>query len=251
MSTRYDFARSSVGPLAKPFQPANPHTQLWTDDKSRALIATEYPWFLSTYDAYPHPIQRADAIRYFVLAHYGGIYIDLDDGCNRRLDPLLSYPSWLRRTHPTGISNDAMGATPRHPFFLLVIESLIPYNRDWALPYITVMGSTGPLFLSVVWQEYKRGRGRSVTEIPGLAGNNAAASTGVGRWDGREEGRVRVLMPDEYNRMPWSFFKWHGGSSWHGSDARLIFWMGRHWIVLTASGFLVRGRVGIDLLVGV
>ena len=53
--------------------------QLWTDAKSRELIATEYPWFLSTFDEYPQPIQRADAIRYFVLAHYGGIYIDLDD----------------------------------------------------------------------------------------------------------------------------------------------------------------------------
>lgn len=53
--------------------------QLWTDDKSRELIATEYPWFLDTFDNYSQPIQRADAIRYFVLAHFGGIYIDLDD----------------------------------------------------------------------------------------------------------------------------------------------------------------------------
>ena len=52
---------------------------MWTDAKSRELIATEYPWFLSTFDNYSQPIQRADAIRYFVLAHYGGIYIDLDD----------------------------------------------------------------------------------------------------------------------------------------------------------------------------
>ena len=53
--------------------------QLWTDAKSREFIATEYPWFLATFDNYSQPIQRADAIRYFVLSHYGGIYIDLDD----------------------------------------------------------------------------------------------------------------------------------------------------------------------------
>ena len=90
--------------------------QLWTDVKSREFIATEYPWFLATFDNYSQPIQRADAIRYFVLNHFGGIYIDLDDvilipraplpslqrdtskpqtdlnsqGCNRRLDPLRS-----------------------------------------------------------------------------------------------------------------------------------------------------------------
>lgn len=39
----------------------------------------EYPWFLETFDTYRFPIQRADAIRYFILAHYGGVYIDLDD----------------------------------------------------------------------------------------------------------------------------------------------------------------------------
>lgn len=54
-------------------------SQLWTDAKSREFIATEYPWFLATFDNYSQPIQRADAIRYFVLNHFGGIYIDLDD----------------------------------------------------------------------------------------------------------------------------------------------------------------------------
>jgi mannosyltransferase OCH1-like enzyme len=52
--------------------------QLWTNEKSREFIAAEYPWFLETFDGYKYPIQRADSIRYFVLAYYGGIYIDLD-----------------------------------------------------------------------------------------------------------------------------------------------------------------------------
>lgn len=95
-------------------------------------------------------------------------------GCNRRLDPLLSYSAWVRKTKPTGISNDAMGSAPQHPFFLQVIESLQSYNRNWRVPYITVMYSTGPLFLSVIWKEYIR-------------------------WGTSEEGRVRILMPDEYD----------------------------------------------------
>ncbi|KAI9677653.1 MAG: hypothetical protein M1817_006608 [Caeruleum heppii] len=194
--------------------------KLWTDKGSRDFIAQEYPWFLDTFDNYNHPIQRADAIRYFVLAHFGGIYIDLDDGCNRRLDPLLSYPAWLRRTIPTGISNDAMGAIPQHAFFLRVIDSLQKYNRNWQLPYITVMYSTGPLFLSVIWKEH-------LHEVT------------------RQEERVRVLMPDEYNRHAWSFFAHHRGSSWHGRDAQLIFWMGRHWMFITAIGFVLAGLVGL------
>lgn len=152
---------------------------------------------------------RADAIRYFVLHHFGGIYIDLDDGCNRSLDPLLAYPAWVRRTTPTGISNDAMGAVPRHPFFLKAIDSLPDYNRKWILPYITVMASTGPLFLSIIWRHY----------------NNANP-------EGAD--RLRILFPDEYNNHPWSFFTHHLGNSWHNNDVKLIFWMGNHWVIFTA-----------------
>ncbi|KAG4415469.1 hypothetical protein IFR04_011402 [Cadophora malorum] len=195
---------------------------LWTDAKSRDFIATEYPWALANFDSYNFPIQRADAIRYFILAHYGGIYIDLDDGCNRRLDPLLSYPAWARRTLPTGISNDAMGSVPQHPFFLHVIESLASYNRNWFMPYITVMYSTGPLFLSVLWVEYMR-EDRPASE------------------------HVRILMPEEYKGFSWSFFNISKGNSWHGKDAQTIFWMGKHWLLLTVAGFAIAGVVGVLL----
>jgi len=215
--------------------------KLWTDAMSKDFIAAEYPWFLETFEGYEFPIQRADAIRYFVLAFYGGIYIDLDDGCNRGLEPLLSYPAWVRRTIPTGISNDAMGSVPRHPFFLRVIDSLPRYNRHWILPYITVMASTGPLFLSVLWRHW---------DADGLNVGNEA--------DG---GRIRILFPDEYQNHPWSFFTHHLGNSWHGQDVRLIFWvnfpvytdisnivltipqMAKHWFLVTLLGFAIAGVV--------
>ena len=90
---------------------------LWTDQKSLDFITQEYPWFLSTFIGYKHPIQRADAIRYFVLAHYGGVYIDLDDGCKRRLDPLLSYNAFVRRTVPHGNIKRRYGRHPSTPVF--------------------------------------------------------------------------------------------------------------------------------------
>ncbi|KAJ5770680.1 uncharacterized protein N7511_002731 [Penicillium nucicola] len=192
---------------------------LWTDENSREFIAAEYPWFLETFDGYEYPIQRADSIRYFVLAFYGGTYIDLDDGCNRRLDLLLTYPAWVRRTVPTGISNDAMGSIPQHPFFLHVIKTLQQYERHWLLPYITIMYSTGPLFLSVIWKEYMQ-------DHPS------------------ESNRVRVLMQGDYMKNSWSFFLHHTGNSWHGNDAHLIFWMGRHWMFLTFCGLLLVTVVG-------
>jgi inositol phosphorylceramide mannosyltransferase catalytic subunit len=200
--------------------------KFWTDVKSREFIAAEYPWFLNTFDGYHYPIQRADAIRYFVLAHFGGVYIDLDYGCKRCLDPLLSYTAWVHLTEPTGISNDAMGAVPQHPFFLRVIENLQSYNRNWLFPYVTVMYSTGPLFLSVIWKEWMA--------------ENAGKPTD---WNGR----VRVLMVDEYSKRPWAFFDSYGGSSWHRNDARLILWMAEHWIMLTTVGFMAACVVGVCL----
>lgn len=187
---------------------------LWTDEMAREFISEEFPWFLETWDNYPYNIQRADAIRYFALYHYGGIYIDLDDGCERRLDPLLTVPAFVRKTIPTGISNDVMGSVPNHPFFLKAMESLHKYQRNWLVPYITIMISTGPLFLSVVWKQYKR-------------------------WGIPEAGKVRVLMPENYKGYQYSFFAIAPGSSWHMSDANFIKSLANHLVLAVIGGFCI------------
>ena len=158
-----------------------------------------------------------------MLAHYGGVYIDLDNGCKRRLDPLLSFPAWLHLTEPTGISNDGMGATPQHPFFRYVVDQLQVYDRQWVLPYITVMSSTGPLFLSILWKKYMQ----------------LHFNKGVD-WNGR----IRVLTPDIYYLQEESFFDLRGaGSSWHEDDAKLISWMGQHWLPIV--GFAIGAVTGL------
>ncbi|KAI9767308.1 MAG: hypothetical protein M1840_005717 [Geoglossum simile] len=130
----------------------------WTDATAREFIEEEYSWFLGTFDGYPYAIQRADVIRYFVLWHYGGIYIDLD-------------------------------------------ESLQSFERNWYAPYITVMYTTGPLFLSVMWKEYMR------------------------RKLGREDNRVRVLGIEERGGPRLGYWESTGGSSWHRGDAKFILWV--------------------------
>lgn len=212
---------------------------LWTDAKSLEFIETEYAWFANTFRNYQYPIQRADAIRYFVLVHYGGVYIDLDDGCKRRLDPLLSYNAFVRRTVPTGISNDVMGAIPQHPFFLRVTESLQGADRKWVLPYITIMASTGPLFLSVMWKKWM---GEHANE-QAQSQNRADGAGPAADWTGR----VRVLMPDQYGKHMYSFFEEYQGDSWHGRDAKLIFWMGENWMLLTAVGTVLVLSIGLAL----
>src|ERR1700734_3968818 len=100
---------------------------LWTDASSREFIAEHYPWFLDNFDDYTYPIQRADAIRYFVLHYYGGVYLDLDVGCLRPLDPLLVHQVILPKTIPVGVSNDIMFAEKGHPFLAQTIHNLVTF----------------------------------------------------------------------------------------------------------------------------
>jgi len=186
---------------------------LWTDAGSREFIAQNYHWFLDTFDSYPYAIQRADAIRYFVLHHYGGVYMDLDIGCLRRLDPLLIFPVILPRTIPVGVSNDLMFAEKEHPFMAQTIHNLITFDHNWILNYPTVMFSTGPMFLSAQYGLYTS----SHPFTPGQPG-----------------GEVRILPKSLYGKnirpeeAPHSFFSHFYGSSWHSDDAAFIGFLG-HW----------------------
>ncbi|KAI9001074.1 nucleotide-diphospho-sugar transferase [Trametes punicea] len=185
---------------------------LWTDAGARDFIAEHYAWFLDTFDGYKYPIQRADAIRYFVLYHYGGIYIDLDIGCLRPLDPLLVHPVILPRTIPVGVSNDLMFAQKGHPFMAQTIHSLISFDYNWVLNYPTVMFSTGPMFLSAQYGAWTSNH-PPTPEHPG--------------------GEVRILPKSLYGKnakpeeAPHSFFSHYYGSSWHADDAAFIGFLGK------------------------
>ncbi|KAF7292426.1 Glycosyltransferase family 32 protein [Mycena chlorophos] len=179
---------------------------LWTDESSREFIARHYPWFLNTFDDYSYAILRADAIRYFVLYHYGGVYLDMDIGCLRPLDPLLVYPVILPKTIPVGVSNDLMFAQKHHPFFAQTIHNLATFDHSWILHYPTVMFSTGPMFLSIQHGIFtaQRVAGGAVRILPkSLYGKNADAA-----------------------EAPHSFFSHYYGSSWHSDDAAFIWFLG-------------------------
>ena len=194
---------------------------LWTDASSREFIAEHYPWFLDTFDNYTYPIQRADAIRYFVLYHFGGVYIDLDIGCLRPVDPLLIYPVILPKTIPVGVSNDLMFAERHHPLLEQTIHNLINFDHSWVLNYPTVMFSTGPMFLSAQYGLYT------------AAHRNTAFQD------------IRILPKALYGKnakedeAPHSFFSHFYGSSWHSDDAAFIGFLGTWGKVLMWIGLAV------------
>ena len=58
------------------------------------FIADRYPQYVPLFQSYSDPLERADAIRYFILYEFGGIYADLDMEFLKPLDSLLNqgYP---------------------------------------------------------------------------------------------------------------------------------------------------------------
>ncbi len=135
--------------------------RLWTNVDNRNFISEDHHWFLPFYDNYQLDIQRADAVRYFILYTYGGMYVDLDFECFKRVEPLLNNRECVLALEPERhcrnhgveriISNAFMASTPSHPFFYAVTKGMafhIPLARrlnDF------VLETTGPLMLSRVY----------------------------------------------------------------------------------------------------
>lgn len=123
--------------------------RLWTDTDNLRFIEERFPWFLETYRAYRHDIERVDAIRYFLLYEFGGVYADLDMECLRPFDELVAEdgihfsleagPTIIQRV----ISNAFMAAPPRHPFFHALIHELAAL-RGPDVTFADVFRNTGP-----------------------------------------------------------------------------------------------------------
>jgi mannosyltransferase OCH1-like enzyme len=132
----------------------------WDDQDNRAFISMHYAWFLGTYDAFPQEIFRADAVRYFFLYHYGGVYADMDFECLKPLDPLLSEVPQVvilgrmgqDPMNPHSIPNALMIAkTAGHPFWLHVISHLRACSLN-----SEPEACTGPVMLFHALRSYHR-----------------------------------------------------------------------------------------------
>lgn len=140
------------------------------DADNRRFIVDKYPWFLSTYDAYPENIMRVDAFRYFLLHHYGGVYVDMDFECLTPIDALLKNRSLLLGEEPKEhvdylvtqqykknyaplppliVCNAFMASIAGHPFWETVFSVLLERAQE-----PDTIFATGPLMLSHAWESY-------------------------------------------------------------------------------------------------
>ncbi|KAF2843892.1 glycosyltransferase family 32 protein [Plenodomus tracheiphilus IPT5] len=204
-------SRSHAPELCRKFNPSYT-VRIWNETEAQSLIEDEYPWFFPTYTAYTHPIQRVDALKYFVLYHFGGVYMDLDIACRRPLDPLLQFPAWFPEASPLGVNNDLMASAPRHPVLLNMTSALAHRNWNLLFPYLTIFWSTGPQFASDILKAWWWENGARMGE--------------------HDTASFRVL-PQLFYSEEYTFFGHSPGGTWHGGDVAVVLWLlDRPWVLV-------------------
>ena len=143
---------------------SNYNYTLWTAEKIIPWLKTHYSWFVPTFENYRYDMQRIDAMKYFVLFHFGGIYIDLDVKCNAPDLITAMIPMEKRENEPDIIfhmgtegiaaNTDILAAKKHHPFFKLALSELPSANRWFYLYHLTIILSAGPTYLYGIYQQY-------------------------------------------------------------------------------------------------
>lgn len=182
---------------------------LWDKKKCRDLIKNDFNWFLNIYDKYKYVIQRADAVRYFILYKYGGVYSDIDLEPVKDITPLLEkYKSkkcvLYKSPNSDMLTNDFMISKPKNPFWKKIWYYLMIYSDYNSFSkHLTVMNSTGPILLDHVYDTFLFSN-KYVYIIDSKYINNCDISTPK---PARNKGAYLIR---------------HDGNSWHSIDSTII-----------------------------
>jgi mannosyltransferase OCH1-like enzyme len=135
--------------------------QLWTDEMNREFIREYHHDFLELYDSYEFNIQRVDAVRYFILYSYGGIFVDLDFECIKNVEPILAGRQSIFGLEPDAhcifhqkqkiVCNAFMASVPGNLFFAEICKNLRTDKNIFSNttpPWFKVLESTGPFKLT-------------------------------------------------------------------------------------------------------
>lgn len=198
----------------------------WTDKDNLELIRQKYPWFLDTYNAYPYPIQRADAARYFVVLTYGGVYVDLDVQPMRDISPLLCKVDsnveqiLVAETPNMGLTNAFFAAVPQSKTLSGWVHQLPSLANPWLgrfSPHFEVMLSAGS---TRYWRHMATEANQStVVRLP------------LAEWG------ACSLCSSSCPTQPGAFFVHGRGNSWHGVETKVLNWISCHpsclvWVVV-------------------
>ena len=141
---------------------------LWDDAAMEDFLRSNYAQYADTYHAYPYDAQRWDAIRYLILYKMGGLYVDMDYECFKRLDPLLDGHVCCMGLEPTEharqfklpyiVGNALMAAIPGHRYFKMIIDAIFAVQEAPVSPVQYkpryVIETTGTLMTTRMYDAY-------------------------------------------------------------------------------------------------
>lgn len=134
--------------------------KLWTDDQNKFFIKNKYPSFYKIYENYNHYINKVDAVRYFYLYEYGGLYMDLDVMIIKDITDLLSKNKcclfsqtaindyFKFKNYKKYIDPMIMYSPPKNKFIEKLIKKLHNYNKKEYKEILDNMKVAGPGFLT-------------------------------------------------------------------------------------------------------
>jgi len=151
--------------------------KLWGKLDAYNFVRYNYPNFYPIFLNYPKQVQRAAALRYLLIFHFGGFYLDMDILPKDHIQTLLnkystSHMLMFEETRLTAqqaegigrqhsirlgkpedqlrIANYMFASTPRHPFLLEVLVELKARASLQVYEDYDVLYSTGPDVLSTL-----------------------------------------------------------------------------------------------------
>ncbi len=140
---------------------------IWNETKLEIFYKESFSMFLHTYKSYRYgPIQRNDVSRYFILYHFGGIYINMDISCQVSIDTIIRNVTGTNANADVIALKDkkdlsgqdlsaAFLASPRkHPFLIEAIIHDPNIDHNFLSKFRRVLLLIGPLYLSTVYAIY-------------------------------------------------------------------------------------------------
>ena len=136
---------------------------LWNEKIALQFMKLKFPEFLDVYNSYPYDIQRIDALRYFLLYAYGGIYADMDTECIQPIDNfMVDFIKDIYFVEDKGltiygnVSNFFMFSKPHHPFWKSLFLHLFESRKipSYYTKHLQILHSTGPGFLNKMRNKY-------------------------------------------------------------------------------------------------
>ncbi|RWL96356.1 MAG: glycosyl transferase [Mesorhizobium sp.] len=173
----------------------------WNDRQLLEFVARHYPDFLPTFCSYQSGVLRADAGRYLLLHHFGGVYADIDCECVAPFDPLASEdrivvckePDTHARVQadfrrlPYLLFNGTIASPAGHPFWLHLLSFLPGLARAKE-----TIDATGPCVMTSAQLSYADQSAFAIhpsalfapVDSAGRSSDDGAATLSIHHWAG-------------------------------------------------------------------